>query len=118
LKGENYGEQPHCSTFSAWQYRFWQRRQSQPLSLHYWLTHPQRLPRFVRESAVTQRYMTLLSPLNWAAFPERNLEVDWGTPTVPYTAFTGMIHYVTCYAFCCRSFIAPILRWQSWAQVY
>jgi hypothetical protein len=75
--------------FHAWKYRFWQHWQSRPPDLHYWLTHPQRLPRFVRESPVAQHYCELLSLLDWSAFPERNLEVDWGQPTVPYTAFVA-----------------------------
>jgi hypothetical protein len=47
------------------------------------------LPRFVRESAVAMRYLHLLAPLDWARFPERDLETDWGSPTVPYASFAA-----------------------------
>lgn len=45
------------------------------------------LPRFVRESAVAMRYLHLLGPLVWDHFPERDLETDWGMPTMPYAPF-------------------------------
>jgi hypothetical protein len=48
-----------------------------------------RLPSFVRDSAVAMRYLHLLSPLNWGHFPERDLETDWGAPTVPFAPFTA-----------------------------
>jgi hypothetical protein len=43
----------------------------------------------VRESAVAMRYLRLLGPLDWGRFPERDLETDWGTPTVPYASFAA-----------------------------
>jgi hypothetical protein len=33
------------------------------------------------------RYSHLLSPLDWGRFPERDLQTDWGTPTVPFASF-------------------------------
>jgi hypothetical protein len=47
------------------------------------------LPRFVRRSALAMRYYRLLSPIDWAALPERNLSRDYGQPTVPYAAFVA-----------------------------
>jgi len=35
------------------------------------------------------RYLRLLGPLDWGRFPERDLETDWGTPTVPYASFAA-----------------------------
>jgi hypothetical protein len=35
------------------------------------------------------RYLHLLGPLGWNRFPERDLETDWGTPAVPFAAFTA-----------------------------
>jgi hypothetical protein len=35
------------------------------------------------------RYLHLLQPLDWVRFPERDLETDWGTPTVPYASFAA-----------------------------
>lgn len=46
-----------------------------------------RLPSFVRESAIAMRYLRLLNPLDWGRCPERDLETDWGTPAVPYASF-------------------------------
>jgi hypothetical protein len=47
------------------------------------------LPRFVRRSALAVRYYRLLSPIDWAALPERNLSRNYGQPTVPYAAFVA-----------------------------
>jgi hypothetical protein len=58
-------------------------------NLHQLGQYPNRLPAFVRESAVAMRYLQLLSPLDWDHFPERDLETDWGTPAVPFAAFTA-----------------------------
>jgi len=49
--------------------------------------HPHLLPTFVRQSAVAMRYLHLLAPLDWDRFPERDLETDWGQPTVPFASF-------------------------------
>jgi hypothetical protein len=48
---------------------------------------PHLLPTFVRQSAVAMRYLHLLAPLDWDRFPERDLETDWGQPTVPFASF-------------------------------
>jgi len=45
------------------------------------------LPRFVRRSALAVRTYRLLSPLDWAALPERNLTRRYGQPTVPYACY-------------------------------
>jgi hypothetical protein len=45
------------------------------------------LPRFVRRSAIVTHYYRLLSLIDWAALPERNLSRHYGQPTVPYAAF-------------------------------
>jgi hypothetical protein len=47
------------------------------------------LPRFVRRSTLATRYVRLLSPINWAALPERNLSRNYGQPTVPYASFVA-----------------------------
>lgn len=47
------------------------------------------LPHFVRRSALATRYYRLLSPIDWAALPERDLMRDYGQPTVPYTSFAA-----------------------------
>jgi len=57
--------------------------------LHQLALDPTVLPRFVRESAVAMRYLHLLGPLAWSHFPERDLETDWGMPTVPYAPFVA-----------------------------
>jgi len=57
--------------------------------LHQLALDPTALPRFVRESAVAMRYLHLLGPLAWDHFPERDLETDWGMPTMPYAPFVA-----------------------------
>jgi hypothetical protein len=47
------------------------------------------LPLMVRESAVAMRYLTLLGPLDWEHFPERDLDRNWGIPAVPYAPFVA-----------------------------
>jgi hypothetical protein len=47
------------------------------------------LPRFVRDSAVAQRYLQLLGPLAWGQFPERDLECYRYRPPVPYAPFAA-----------------------------
>jgi hypothetical protein len=58
-------------------------------NLHQLAQDPKILPRFVQESAVAMRYLRLLGPLNWGNFPERDLDTDWGMPTVPYAPFAA-----------------------------
>jgi len=58
-------------------------------NVHQLVQNPNRLPRFVRESAVALRYLHLLKPLDWSRFPERDLETDWGSPAVPYASFAA-----------------------------
>jgi len=64
------------------------RRGKRP-NLHQLAQNPHLLPRFVRESAVAMRYLRLLEPLDWGRFPERDIETDWGAPTVPYASFAA-----------------------------
>jgi hypothetical protein len=47
------------------------------------------LPRFVRRSALAMRYYHLLSPIDWAALPERNLRRNYGQPAISYAAFAA-----------------------------
>jgi len=55
-------------------------------NLHYLAEHHAHLPDFVQESAVAQRYLDLLGPLDWEHFPDRKPEAR-GLPAVPYAAF-------------------------------
>jgi len=71
--------------------RFWRvfvppRHRKRP-DLHQLGQKRYRLPAFVRQSTVAGRYLHLLGPLDWARFPERDLQTDWGTPAVPYASF-------------------------------
>jgi hypothetical protein len=45
------------------------------------------LPNFVQRSALVNRYLDLLGPLDWGLLPERDLERNWGQVTIPYAAF-------------------------------
>lgn len=41
---------------------------------------PSQLPRFVADCPVARKYLTLLAPLDWAKFPERNPRRAWPGP--------------------------------------
>jgi hypothetical protein len=63
------------------------RRNRRP-DLHQLAQNPS-LPRFVRESPVAMKYLHLLGPLDWSHIPERDVETDWGAPTVPFASFVA-----------------------------
>jgi hypothetical protein len=76
--------------------RFWSFRnrwRSHPPArrpdLHTLWLHPDRLPKLVTDTPSALRILDLLGPLDWAHFPERNLQRNWGHPTVPYAAFAA-----------------------------
>ncbi len=48
--------------------------------------HPEHLPPCVALSPTILRCLELLSPLDWAHFPERNVRRNWGRTTIPYVA--------------------------------
>jgi len=57
--------------------------------LHTLWLHPERLPKYAAETAVVNRTLDLVGPLDWPHFPERNLQRHWSQPAVSYAAFTG-----------------------------
>jgi hypothetical protein len=57
-----------------------------PPSLHTYWRHPLDLPACVSESLTILRCLELFGPLDWDGCPERNLQRNWGQPTLPYTA--------------------------------
>jgi len=57
--------------------------------LHRLWLHPEALPRFAAETPVARRTLSLLGPLDWQHFPERNLSRRWVQPAVSYAAFAG-----------------------------
>jgi hypothetical protein len=60
---------PQAPCYTAKLHRLWRQPQGQPAGLS--------------ESPTIQRYLALLGPLAWHQFPERNLQRDWGQPTIP-----------------------------------
>jgi hypothetical protein len=73
---------------SVWRWGpFWSLHRRKRRDLHQLAQNPSLLPRFVRQSAVAMKYVHLLAPLDWDRFPERDLETDWGQPTVPFASF-------------------------------
>ncbi len=74
---------PILSRFDWLQYRSRPRQ----VNLHTAWLYPSQLPSFVHHSAVVQRYLDLLGSLAWDRLPERNLQRNWGQPTIPYAAF-------------------------------
>ncbi len=59
------------------------------LDLHSLYLHPERLPRWVRESMEAMRFLNLIGPLAWDAFPERDLQRNYGYPSTPYSALSA-----------------------------
>lgn len=64
-------------------------RPAPALDLHSLYRYPERLPRSVRESAEAMRCLNLLGPLAWGAFPERDLQRNYGYPSTPYLALAA-----------------------------
>jgi hypothetical protein len=62
-----------------------QTPEKQP-DLHTLGQYPEHLPVWVTTSPTIMRSLELLSPLDWAHLPERNLHRNWGQPTNPYAA--------------------------------
>jgi hypothetical protein len=76
---------PSPSPFAAlWPFR----RRPCPSNLHTLWLHPKRLARFAQHPTAL-RILDLLGPLDWGNFPERNLQRDWGQPTVAYAAWAA-----------------------------
>ena len=65
-----------------------QTPEKQP-DLHTLWQYPEHLPGCVTASPTIMRCFELLSPLDWAHFPERNLQRNWGQTTVPYAALVA-----------------------------
>jgi hypothetical protein len=65
------------------------RRPGERPTLRYWADHASALPSFVRESAVAMRYLRLLGPLAWDAFPERDRCLNGNPHPVSYAAFAA-----------------------------
>jgi hypothetical protein len=66
---------------------FWPLQRQKRRNLHQLAHNPSALPPFVRQSPLAMKYLHLLGPLDWSHFPERDLESDWGQPTVPFASF-------------------------------
>ena len=61
------------------------RSENKP-NLHTCWLHQEQLPTRISSSPPAMRTLDLLGPLHWGDLPERNLQRDWGQPTVSYTA--------------------------------
>jgi hypothetical protein len=51
--------------------------------------HPDHLPPEVTSSPTIMRILDLVGPLDWAHFPERNLQRNWGQVAIPYAALVA-----------------------------
>lgn len=58
-------------------------------NLHDLWRQPDLLPEKVAASPEALRCLNLLGPLDWGAFPERDLQRDWGQASTPYAAFAA-----------------------------
>jgi hypothetical protein len=59
-------------------------------NLHTFWRHPERWPAGVVDSLTVQRDLEILGPLDWAHFPERNLQRWWGQSTIPCATFAAV----------------------------
>jgi hypothetical protein len=57
--------------------------------LHVFWHAPETLPAFVRDCPTSLRYLDLLGPLPWPDLPERDLEVAWRFPTIPFATLAA-----------------------------
>jgi hypothetical protein len=64
------------------------KSENQP-NLHTYWQDREHLPGFVTACPTTMRCLELLGPLDWANFPERNLQRNWGQTTIPYRALVA-----------------------------
>jgi len=58
-------------------------------NLHTFWQHPERQPICARTNPTVQRHLALLGPLDWANFPERDLERNWGQLPIPFAALAA-----------------------------
>lgn len=58
-------------------------------NLHTYWQYPEKLPIFVTTCPTTMRCLTLLGPLPWDHWPERDLQRNWGQTTIPYQALVA-----------------------------
>jgi len=80
---------PRQAQFPFVHFRGQYRKQPGYANLHTLYLEPQALPRFVRESPLAMRYLHLLGPIDWAVFPERDLETTWQITATPYAPFVA-----------------------------
>lgn len=73
--------------FKAWLPHFWRPSPVSRPDLHTAWQTPTALPESVQRDPTALRYLALLGPLAWTQMPERNLQRNWGQPTIPYAAF-------------------------------
>jgi hypothetical protein len=66
-----------------------QKTSEKPPDLHTAGQLPQYLPKCVTDSPTIMRLLELLAPLDWARFPERNLQRNWGQVAIPYAALAA-----------------------------
>lgn len=66
-----------------------QKTSVKPPDLHTLAQLPQFLPTCVTSSPTIMRCLDWLGPLDWANFPERNLQRHWGQLSIPYAALAA-----------------------------
>jgi hypothetical protein len=66
-----------------------QKTSVKPPDLHTLAQLPQHLPACVMDSPTILRCLDLLAPLDWAHFPERNLQRNWGQFQIPHAALAA-----------------------------
>jgi hypothetical protein len=74
---------PILSRFTHFTAHFRGFQSGKRTDLHTAWQNREKLPGWVQRSPTAQRYRELLGPLHWDRLPERNLERNWGQPTIP-----------------------------------
>jgi hypothetical protein len=64
-------------------------RPSPALDLHGLFLDPEQLPKVIHDSTEAMHCLSLLGPLDWGHFPERNLLRNYGQPSTPYAALAA-----------------------------
>jgi len=84
-------DQPIVAQLPLWPPTLWPPKKSEKLpDLHFFWQTPERLPAFVRACPVATRYLELLGPLRWPAFPDRDLAHPWCHRTIPFATLAAV----------------------------
>jgi hypothetical protein len=83
-------DEPIVTQLPLWTFPLgWPQTPEKWPDLHTLWQFPQHLPKCITASPTVMRCFELLAPLDWAHFPERNLQRHWGQSQIPYAALAA-----------------------------